>query len=314
MNLSQLRYIIEVNNHKNFARAAEHCYVTQPTLSMQISKLENELGVLIFDRSRQPVIPTQIGEKIIEQAQIILREVERIDEIIIEEKGELIGEFRLGIIPTIAPYLLPLFLEKFVNRYPKINLVVDESQTTEIVENLRRGDLDAGILATPLKMDDIKESVLYYEPFTAYVSRQHPFYYQKSVKSTDLRLNDIWLLKDGHCFRDHIVKLCEAYGKKDNLRSLPVYFEGGSLETLMKLVENNYGMTLLPYLASLQLDEEKRKLNREFEEPVPYREISVVYHRSHLKKKIIEELKSEIISSLPEGIGLEKPAALIEWK
>jgi len=314
MNLSQLKYIIEVKNKKNFARAADRCFVTQPTLSMQIKKLENELGALIFDRSRQPVIPTHVGEKIIEQARNILREVERIDEIIIEEKGELIGEFRLGIIPTIAPYLLPLFLEKFVNRYPKINLVVDESNTSEIIENLRRGDLDAGVLATPLKLDDIKESVLYYEPFTAYVARQHPFYHKKKIKSSELVLGDIWLLKDGHCFRDHIIKLCESYGKKENKKTLPVYFEGGSLETLMKLVENNYGMTLLPYLASLQLSEEKRELNRNFENPAPYREISVVYHRSHLKKKIIEELKSEIVSSLPQGIGSEKPGSVIEWK
>ncbi len=314
MNLSQLKYIVEVHNHKNFARAAEHCYVTQPTLSMQIGKLENELGILIFDRSRQPVIPTPLGIKIIEQAKNILREVERIDEIIIEEKGELIGEFRLGIIPTIAPYLLPLFLEKFVSRFPKINLIVDESQTSEIVDNLRRGNLDAGILATPLKLDDIKESILYYEPFTAYVSNQHPFFYKDKIKTSELRLDDIWLLKEGHCFRDHIIRLCEAYGKKENVKSLPVYFEGGSLETLMKLVENNYGMTLLPYLTSIQLDENKKKLNREFTEPVPYREISIVYHRSHLKKKIIDELKSEILSGLPEGINLEKPKTLIEWK
>lgn len=314
MNLSQLKYIIEVYHNKNFARAAEHCFVTQPTLSMQISKLEEELGILIFDRSRQPVIPTVLGEKIIKQAYSILREVEKINEIIIEERGEVSGEFKLGIIPTIAPYLLPLFLERFIIRYPKINLVVDESQTNEIVEKLRRGDLDAGIVATPLKLDDIKESPLYYEPFTAYVSKQHPFYYYKKIKSSDLRLDDIWLLKDGHCFRDHVIKLCEAYGKKESIKSLPVYFEGGSLETLMKLVENNYGMTLLPYLASLQLDENKSKLNREFETPVPYREIGLVYHRSQLKKYIIDKLKKKVLQNLPEGVGLKKPETLIEWK
>lgn len=314
MNFAQLKYIIEVNNHRNFARAAKHCYVTQPTLSMQISKLEEELGVLIFDRSRQPVIPTAIGEKIIRQADLILRETSKLQEIINETKGSIAGDFRLGVIPTIAPHLLPLFLERFVEKFPEINLSIDESQTMEIIEKLRRGELDAGIVATPLKLEDVKESILYYEPFTAYVSRKHPFYYMKKINSTDLRLNDIWLLKDGHCFRDHIIKLCESYGKKENIKSLPVYFEGGSLETLMKLVENNYGMTLLPYLASLQLDNKKKELLRYFEEPVPYREIGIVFHRSQLKKSIIDAISKNIVEYLPEGISREKPAALIEWK
>ncbi len=314
MTIVQMKYIVTLADVKSFAKAAAKLFVTQPTLSMQIAKAEDELGVLIFDRSRQPVIPTPIGEKIIEQARETLREASRIKEIADSGKGALDGEFKVGIIPTIAPYLLPYFLQSFLRANPKIKLILDELQTESIVERLRKGDLDAGILSTPLHYSDIKEEVIYYEPFLAYVSRGHPLFKKEKISAKELDINDIWLLKEGHCFREHVIKLCDIYSKPERKTALPLYFEGGSLETLMRLVEKNYGMTLIPHLTFLGLAGNNKKLARSFKKPVPYREISVVYHRSHLKERMINEMKKEIIGNLPTGLSRRKPNSLIEWK
>jgi len=314
MTIAQMKYIVSVADNGSFAKAAEKCFVTQPTLSMQIAKAEDEFGVLFFDRSRQPVIPTPVGEKIIEQIRDILRGTEKLEEIANIEKGVLAGEFKVGIIPTIAPYLLPYFLQAFLKNNPKVKLSLDELQTETIVELLRKGQLDAGIVSTPLRYFDVKEDIIYYEPFLAYISKKHPLFKKEKVSSKELALEDIWLLKEGHCFREHVIKLCDIYSTTKKKNELPLYFEGGSLETLMKLVEKNYGMTLIPYLTYLELNATQKKLVREFKKPIPYREISIVYHRTHLKKRMISEMKKEIIKYLPKGVSLRKPPTLIEWK
>ncbi len=314
MTIMQMKYIIAVADNKNFAKAAEKCFVTQPTLSMQIAKAEDELGVMIFDRSRQPSLPTPVGEKIIAQIREVLREQKRIEDIVAVEKGVIAGELRVGIIPTIAPYLLPHFLPSLLNDNPRLNLILDELQTEQIVELLRKGELDAGILSTPLHYSDIKEEVIYYEPFLAYVSKKHPLFGSEKISGKDLDLDNIWLLKEGHCFREHIIKLCDVYSGNKEKTELPLYFEGGSLETLMRLVEKDFGMTLIPYLTYVGLGAEERKLVREFKRPVPYREISIVYHRSHLKYHMIREMKRKILENLPPGVSRKKPASLIEWK
>lgn len=310
MTLTQLKYIVAVDNQSNFASAAATCFVTQPTLSMQIQKLEEELDVIIFDRSKQPVTATDIGRKIIDQARTILRESFRIEDIIKSEKKTISGNFRLGIIPTVAPYLMPLFIESFVNKYDGLNLIIDEIQTNEIIAKLKKDELDAAILATPLSVPEFREVPLYYEPFVGYVSKGHKLYQKNRIQSAELDLEDLWLLKEGHCFRDQVMKICSSYisGNNENIK---LKFDGGTLDTLMKLVEHNFGMTLVPYLLSEELKKgDQNKYLREFEPPVPKREISVVFQRAYLKKQIIEALIEEIKKSLPETV-LDKESGFI---
>ncbi|MEJ2105202.1 MAG: LysR substrate-binding domain-containing protein, partial [Ignavibacteriaceae bacterium] len=210
MTLVQLYYIVAVDNFRHFAKAAEYCFVTQPTLSMQIHKLEEELGVLIFDRSKQPIIPTDIGSKIIRQARVILQESERLQGIIDDETGAFTGTLKIGIIPTVAPYLLPLFLKSFVQKYPKIELVIDEITTDEIVNGIHKDLVDVGILALPINQADIIERSLYFEPFVAYVSKTNSLYLKDKISIDDLSRDDLLLLKEGHCLREQTLKICSA--------------------------------------------------------------------------------------------------------
>ncbi|MFQ5717072.1 MAG: LysR substrate-binding domain-containing protein, partial [Nitrospinales bacterium] len=240
--LTQLSYIAAVAQTRNFGLAAKACFVSQPTLSMQIHKLEEELGAILFDRSKRPVEPTAIGRRVVCQARLALQEVLRIEEMIKEERGEVSGEFRLGIIPTLAPYLLPLFLESFTQTYPKVNLIVEELQTRQIIERLGDDAINAGILATPLNCRGIIERPLFYEPFVVYLAPGHPYRSLAKVSENDLSLNDVWLLNEGHCFRDQAIKLCKRArdkgGEKKNLT-----FESGNLETLRRLVDKKFGYT-----------------------------------------------------------------------
>ncbi len=251
MTLTQYSYIIAIDNYKSFAAAANHCFVTQPTLSMQIKKLEDELGAVIFDRSKQPVEVTEIGKKIIEQARIVLKEHEKILDLIDQEKSELSGKFKIGIIPTIAPYLIPLFLVNFINKYPKVELVFDELQTDQIIHKLIKDELDTAIIASSAFKKELVEKPIYFEPFVAYVSPNHKFYKSKKIDAKYLNIEDVWLLKEGHCLRDHVIQVCNTLELKTTNKAVQLSFEGGTLDTLMKLVDNNFGMTLLPYLATI---------------------------------------------------------------
>src|SRR5690606_4704134 len=232
MTITQLRYVLVVAEYKNFTKAAEKAFVTQPTLSMQIQKLEEELDVLIFDRSTKPIRLTTAGERIVNQARNIVNEAERIQDIVDQQKGYVGGEFKLGIIPTITPTLLPMFLKTFIKKYPKVHLKIEELNTDEILKKLVEGHLDAAIAATPLENEKIKERVLYYEPFVGYLNPQHRLYKEKNINIQDLDLNDILLLEDGHCFRDGVINLCKSSGKNTQER---FHLESGSFETLIKL-------------------------------------------------------------------------------
>ncbi|MGV7221006.1 MAG: hydrogen peroxide-inducible genes activator [Nitrospinales bacterium] len=300
MTLTQLTYIVAVAQHQNFGSAAKSCFISQPTLSMQIQKLENDLGVTIFDRSKKPVEPTQIGQKIIAQAQTALQEVLRIEEIIKAEEGEISGEFKLGIIPTLAPYLLPVFLQNFTTSYPKVNLIIEELQTHQITQKLKEDRLDAGILVTPLNTNGITERPLFYEPFVVYLSPNHSLHKFKKVSEGDLTLDDIWLLNEGHCFRDQAINICKKVNREEQPKKKLV-FESGNLETLKRLVDKNYGYTLVPTLAIAGMaPKEVEKKVKFFKSPVPTREVSIIHSRSYLKKSIIDALHNKIISSLPE--------------
>ena len=311
MTLTQLNYIVAVDTHRHFATAAEKCYVTQPTLSMQISKLEKELDVLIFDRSKHPVVPTQIGRELIEQARIILKESEQLREISTRKEDELSGAFRVGVIPTIAPYLIPLFLKNFSSANPHVEITFEESITSELVTKLNNDDLDVIIIATPVKQNSIHEYDLYYEPFIAYLSREHELSERERLVLEDLDQSDLWLLNEGHCFRDQTVQLCKnaRRGRNGN----PIQFESGNLETLKKLVEQNYGMTLLPWMAlnDTALNHDKVK-TIEFENPVPRRKVRLAYSRLYLKRNIIQALVDQITEVIPDELKNSDESLILE--
>ena len=297
MTITQLKYALAIAEHKNFTKAAEKCFVTQPTLSTQIQKLEDELDVVIFDRGKKPIELTDVGRKIVFQARNIVNEAERIQDIVDQQKGFIGGEFRLGIIPTIMPTLLPMFLKNFIKKYPKVKLKIEELTTEEILTRINDGHLDAAIAATPLENDNIKERPLYYEPFVAYIPESHRLHSSKKIKGTDLDLDDILLLEDGHCFRDGVINLCKVnkLSKADSFQ-----LESGSFETLIKLSHEGMGMTLLPYLHTLDLSETQKKHLKYFPEPSPARAVSLIYHRSELKMQIINAMH-EVISGVIRG-------------
>jgi LysR family hydrogen peroxide-inducible transcriptional activator len=310
MTITQLEYIVAVDTHRHFAKAAAQCFVTQPTLSMQIQKLEELLGSKIFDRSKQPVIPTEVGEEIIQQARIILNEVKKIDRLISDKAGILKGELRLGIIPTLAPYLLPLFLQPFLKKYPDVIIKVKEMTTDIIVEKLKSGRIDAGLLVTPLQENSIKEYPLFYEELVAYVSKKNSAYKKTYVLPDDIDLKELWLLEEGHCFRSQIINLCEL--KKQTKEQSNFEYEAGSVETLRKMVELNNGVTILPELATLDFSARQLNMIRHFKAPAPVREVSLVTHRDFIKKKIIDALKQEIINILPGKLTTNKNKNLVK--
>lgn len=297
MTLTQLSYIVAVANHGSFGMAAKKCHVTQPTLSMQIQKLEDTLGVIIFDRSKQPVMPTTIGARLIEQARVILRESDRLQEIVRQESGQIQGEFRLGIIPTVAPYLLPLFLQKFVDRYPTVHLTVEELETAVIVQRLKEDTLDAGILATPLQDNGILENRLYDEPFFACFSKKDELARKNELHERDLPLDRVLLLNEGNCLRDQMINLCQFKAKTPR-KDQRLHFESGSLTTLIRLVEQGSGFTIVPYLA-LDTVPAENCITRPFANPQPVREISLIVHRSYVKHNILEALRKEVLENLP---------------
>jgi LysR family hydrogen peroxide-inducible transcriptional activator len=285
----------------NFTIAAEKCFVTQPTLSMQIQKLEEELGVKIFNRSTKPIILTDIGEKIIIQAKKITQEPSRMDDIVSTEKGFIGGEFKLGIIPTVMPTLLPMFLNTFTKKYPKVDLKIEELTTVNITKLIREGHLDAGIAATPLGMDTIIELPLYHEPFVAYIPDTNPLKSLDQIEIDDLNSSDVLVLEDGHCFRDHVLNLCQMNSFSKNRFDL----KSGSFETLIKLADEGLGMTLLPYLNADSLTTEKKKNLKFFPDPAPAREVSLIHSNSKLKLPVINVLKSTISSIIRGAIKFD---------
>lgn len=292
MNLQQLEYLTALDAHRHFAKAAAECHVTQPTLSMMIQKLEDEIGLKIFDRSRQPVTPTKAGAVLLEQARVILREVERFREIARAEEESLNGELRLGIIPTLSPYLLPLFLQEFVEAYPGIRLRITERTTSDLVESLQKGFIDAAILVTPLNEPSLEETPLFYEAFVVYSSHDYP---KKFLLPEDIDINELWLLEEGHCFRSQILNICELRRKEQ----LHVEYEAGSLETLKQLVDAQNGVTILPELATRTLTPDQLSKVKRFAEPEPVREVSLVTHRYLVKQRLVAALQAEILKHLP---------------
>jgi LysR family hydrogen peroxide-inducible transcriptional activator len=308
MTLTQLEYIVAVDTCRHFAQASEKCFVTQPTLSMQIQKLEEDLGVKIFDRTKQPVIPTEIGATIIAQARVALREASMITQLIDDQKGSMSGELRIGIIPTLAPYLLPQLFRQMRMKYPQLNLVVKETITEEIINELKNNRLDCGLVVTPLHDPSIREDILFYEELFVYVSKQNALYNKKYVLAADINPNELWLLEEGHCFRSQVLNLCELQKRHD----IHFRYETGNIETLKRMVDNSEGITILPELAIKEFNKQQMKLVKQLKAPSPAREVSLVTHRDHVKMNHLKTLKEEILGIVPKAMQKLQSKKVVE--
>ncbi|OAQ38550.1 transcriptional regulator [Pedobacter psychrophilus] len=308
MTIVQLEYAVAVDTYRSFVLAAEKCFVTQPTLSMQIQKLEEQLEVKLFDRSRQPVIPTEIGIEVIEQARILLQESYKIKEIIEERKGELAGELKIGVIPTIAPYLLPQVIGGFMEKYPKVKLTISELTTETIIQQLKVNLLDCGILATPLHENGLTERPVFYENFVSYLSKHSPIFKKKAITTNDLDVDNLWLLNEGHCMRNQVLNIC----KHKNSNGAKLEYNTGSIETLIKMVDLNDGITILPELSLQDFSVKQLDKVRYFKSPEPSREVSIVTNNNFIKKRVIDALEEEILNSIPKRMKTKKKKEIIE--
>ena len=293
MNIQQITYIIAVEKYRHFQKAADACFVTQATLSMMVKKLEEELGVSLFDRSRQPITPTEIGVQIVEQAKKAFFEINHLQQIAYDSQKTLKGTLRIGIIPTLAPYLLPLFLYDFLKKYPDIQLIITEINTQQIGEKLRNDDLDIGIMATPLAdANGLETTFLFQEKLLAFVSKEEKMMQKQYILPSDIDVQRLWLLHEGHCLRSQILALCELRAMQSDNRNLA--YEAGSIESLLKIVEQHNGITIVPELAVLDFSNERKTQIRTFADPIPTREISLVTYRHFVKHRLLQLLREEI--------------------
>ncbi len=310
--LTQLEYIVAVDTYRHFGKAAEACFITQPTLSMQIKKLEEDMEIIIFDRSKQPLIPTDIGQRIIEQARIVLKQAEEITNIVKDHKHQVSGMLRIGIIPTLAPYLLPIFIGEYKKKYPNIFIKVTEATTENIVKLLNKDLIDVGVLVTPLKEEKIIEKPVFYEEMLIYANSSHKLHNQKEITLQDIATPEIWLLSDGHCFRDQVINLCSYLGTTDS--QLPFHFEAGSLETLMNIVDHEGGLTLIPELAKATMSKKRAYNVKHFTNIKPLREVSLVYSRHFAKHKLINLLWNVMREAVPKELQEAERGTIVEWR
>ncbi|WP_460572390.1 hydrogen peroxide-inducible genes activator [Flaviaesturariibacter terrae] len=298
MTLQQLEYIVAVDTHRHFVTAAEHCHVTQATLSMMIKKLEEELGVKIFDRSRQPVTPTPLGTEILAGARRTLDEARQVQELVHAVRDEVSGTVRIGVIPTLAPFLTPRFLPALLSAHSGLQVKMAEAHTDELVARLQANTIDIAILATPLGVDGLREQPLFYERFYLYAGSDEPILKKPSVSPADIGRSRLWLLEKGHCLRAQALQLC-ALQQHDDER---LAFETGSLEMLLRLVDAQGGLTIVPELAIDGLTPQQQKNIRPFRNPAPVREISLVTAQHYARRKIVSVLAALVKAHLPESL------------
>lgn len=297
MTIIQLEYIVAVDTYRSFVAAARQCFVTQPSLSMQIHKLEEELDVVIFDRSKNPVAPTQVGKLVVEQAKAILEKSRQMRELVASTKNKIEGILRIGIIPTLAPYLLPPLVAQFSKAYPKVKLEVWEYTTDIIVEYLKMDKLDCGLIATPVNEDGLVEKPLFYENFVVYTSSSNSLYQKKVIREEDLPSMGIWVLNEGHCMRNQVLNICSR--KAHARASKNLEYNTGSVETLKRLVETNAGWTVLNELSIQDFSADQLDNVRFFRTPEPVREISLVTNKHFVKKGLASALEEEINQVIP---------------
>lgn len=294
MTIQQLEYVIAVDKYRHFVRASEACGVTQSTLSSMIQKLENELDIIIFNRNSHPVEPTKMGNEIISQAKVILYNTSQLKEMVLTQKSQGEGNIKLGIIPTIAPYILPKLFKEILSSSLNINLNVSELTTASIIDKLNKAELDMAILATPLEKDDLLEIPLYYEKFVVYVSPNEPIYKEKEIISSKMPSKHMWVLKEGHCLRNQVFNFCN--NKSD---FLPIY-EAGNIDTLIRIVDENNGYTIIPELHIDLLNEKQKENIRPLISPQIVREISIVVRQDYVREKLLNNLAELIKKIIPE--------------
>ncbi len=292
MTIIQLEYLLAVANYGSFSLAAEHSFVTQPSLSMQIKNLEEELGVILLDRSKKPVIPTEAGAVVLRQARETIKAYNYIKESVNDLKGEVSGVLRLGVIPTIAPYLMHRFIPVFMRRFPKVELQVREMMTSQIVEALSKDMLDAAIIAGGMTPKGIIEHELFNDKFHAYVSPQNPLYSRSNVRIEDIAPRDLVLLGEGHCLRDQILELCQGNRKQ----TAACTFECGSLETLMRIVDSTTSLTIVPEMATQFIPDARRRQVKTLAKGAASRKIAVAVRRTYVKSSLVNALKESILS------------------
>ena len=309
MTLQQLEYIFAVARHGHFGRAADACNVTQPTLSAMIAKLEEEIGAKLFDRNRQPIEPTDVGQSVIARASLVLQQADSIRHIVMEEKQSLGGIFRIGILPTIAPYLLPRCFPQMMKRYPTLDIRVREMKTHEIKHALTQGDIDAGILATIEGLEDYEQTTLFYEKYIAYVARTDALFQKEVIRTADVaQSRELWLLDEGHCFRDQMVRFCQMKSSQ----SSQMAYNLGSMETFMRMVESGMGITFIPELAEMQLSQPQKELTRPFAIPVPTRQLILITRRDFIRRTLLDVIVKEIQACVPkEMLKLKAGQALV---
>lgn len=307
MTLQQFEYIVALDEYRHYVSAAEHCFVSQPNLTMQVKKLEEEIGVRIFDRDKKPLQPTKIGKEVILRARQILRESKQLKEFVTHEKESLEGEFTVGIIPTLAPYLLPQFLPSFIKDNPRVHLKIRELQTSQIISQLENGLIDIGILVTPLEESSIREIPVFYEPFLLYLPENHRFLEEKLMLADDLDPSEVLVLDEGHCFREQALSICR---EAKHGSSIGFDYQSGSIEALKSLVQKGVGYTLVPEL-SVSTENDGIHVRR-FSDPEPVREVSIVVHNSYIKESVIDRLKCSIQEGVPKQ--LLKKQSVIHFK
>lgn len=294
MTLQQLQYIIALDRHRHFVKAAEECGVSQPTLSAMIARLEEELDVKIFDRTKQPVEPTRLGTEIIRQARIVLQQSRELRELVQQGKESLETRFSLAIIPTVAPYIVPQFIEFFARDYPKSKISILEMRTDEIIRELKEATIDMAVLATPLQEPDLLEIPLYYEKFLAYVAPSDPNYTKAGLVATELPLRHLWVLQEGHCLRDQVFNFCSP----DSHAEKQVY-EAGSIDNLVRIIDTNGGYTLIPQLHIPMLSKKQCNHIRPVVSPPPVREISLVIYKDFYREKLLNAVADTIKQIIP---------------
>jgi LysR family transcriptional regulator, hydrogen peroxide-inducible genes activator len=309
MTIQQLEYVVALDNQRHFVKAAQKSFITQPTLTMQLKKLEDEIGLQIFDRSKAPLKPTKTGEQFISKAREIIREVNQLKEMVSNEKESIEGSFSLGVIPTIAPYLLPKFLKYFAKKFPKTQLNIKELQTHEIVAYLNRDELDMGILATPLHESSIREIPVYYEPFVLFLPNGHPLMNKDLVSGHEIDAKELLLLGEGHCFREQALEVCSSVPQN---KTGGFNYESGSIETIKQMVIQGVGITLIPELAIL--DETDQKFCKRFVRPEPTREIGIVVHKSFAKEALIECVYESIKQAIPKQMEQKERSMRVKWR
>lgn len=293
MTIQQMQYIVALNRHRHFVRAAEACGVAQPTLSTMIQKLEEELGVRLFDRNRHPVEPTEVGQRIIRQAETALHEFHKIGEMVRSEVETFTGQLHLGVIPTVAPYLVPQFIDDFRTNYPQVELTISEMRTGNLVRHLRQGELDMAVLSTPLAHSDLLEIPAYYERFYAYFAAGSGVD-EGRFNASELPPERLWVLQEGHCARNQIFNFC---GKGSAYNHV---YEAGSIDTLVRIVDRNGGYTLIPELHLPFLSEQQRSNVREIADPPAVREISIVIRQDYIRERAVNAVAEIIKGIIPQ--------------